>query len=1572
MGLGREVADAYIEVHGDLSDFRKDLEKARPAMQAWAAENADDFMDGFKDRMEKQWGRQWNSIIDTMQSGTKLDFNRMVENFDLNDLDAASEKIHEMLRVMEEQGKISADQMRDTTATIDEQIKALQRQHFIEQDLANDREMWGRAHERMMAGLADAQQKYADTMDEAIRDNQAWAKTFEGIKKNDAIKRLNDDFEKLAKLTTETDWDKFAKGFRDYDEMAERIQAVTDAMVDQRRISTENADALNAEAREYIANMREQLRLMDEQKRLDDEAKGAALTRARLLREEQERYNASLEGMVRAAHFRKLEDDFRSLTTAIGTADFSHFGQGARTVQEFRDNVITSAFWMKQFGKIGAEEFGDIVSHLDKVSGNLKGFKVDLDDASDSTEKWNLKLGSVKDMAGQLLLKMSGTISHFKGLAGLNVFGDMIEQGIQIATNIDRVALAVSTASLKIGAAASLLITAGGGLVNVAADLGSMAGVGLLAPGFLAAAGIQIGVLVAAFKDMKTRLQDLGPQFSALQNQISDSFWKQAEQPVRRLVDSLMPTLREQLDDTATNLGGMFKALADGFTKNATPARVEGMFQKLNGAIKTAQGAMEPLTSAFVTLGEHASQYFGRFAEWMVKLSTDFDDFVTAAAKDGRLKKWTEDAIDAFKDTGRAIGGVFEIFQGINTAAEEAGIGGLKEFADSLERMADITKSPEFQTALSTYFEGAKAGADQIIGAINDRLFPALGNIAPTMSTAMDIIGQSVGTLIGYFSDVLENPALQEGLLSMVNGVERAVEKLEPAVKPFGDSLGSLLEIVGHIAENLASVIATFSVNMMPEIDKIGRKFEEMADPLTSSVNNAIVQLTPLISSLNTNVVTPLVEGVKKILPTVDEFIAKATPTLTGIVEKVGPPFKTLVEEVLPNFVKLVSEITTSVLLPTLQGLVELLTPAFGTALKEIGAGFKNMAEGMKALRGEANEFKWPWEQLPEPKADLRAKWGQPSGNSFWTDLGNVLFGGNLTDMGQRAMEAWGDDFERIFKGLGDAIADGWKRIWEGNIFGDQPGKFFREFFSDEKQSEIDDTVNQWFEDVGKNISDAWTGFWDSIFGGGQEDKSNSGGGHFAGRAVGGKITAEDLGLGAPDENWLEQTRATVTESINTFMTSVGDFFGTVGTTVKGAWDAFWGSLGSGIDTIWAGITTTISNWWNTITTNIQTWWTGIKTGWDSFWASLPGIVSQIWAQVTAWIQSQVQAIATNIGNFITTVKTGWDNFWNGVFTKVSQIWAQVTQWISTQVTAIATNISNFITTVRTGWDTFWNGVNQKVQQIWGLIVGWIAGKVGEISSRVSGFISSFTGSWNSFWDGVRQKVSGAWDQLVQAVSGGVDNVMGFIEGLPGQISAALGGLGNLLLGAGDAIMGGLKRGIESGFEAVKNVVGGIAGWIAENKGPISYDRVLLVPAGLAIMAGLRSGIEEGFKPLKSTLTTVTDALVDTVTEGFAKSRMYIAGAEAALGLADGLKSNAGTISSTFKDLMPLLDTSGAVTVAAAPVGVGAPTPGPTTVITNNFAEGAMPVTSNAKDPALVGSMVIETLNDLTTGTSNF
>lgn len=129
-------------------------------------------------------------------------------------------------------------------------------------------------------------------------------------------------------------------------------------------------------------------------------------------------------------------------------------------------------------------------------------------------------------------------------------------------------------------------------------------------------------------------------------------------------------------------------------------------------------------------------------------------------------------------------------------------------------------------------------------------------------------------------------------------------------------------------------------------------------------------------------------------------------------------------------------------------------------------------------------------------------------------------------------------------------------------------------------------------------------------------------------------------------------------------------------------------------------------------------------------------------------------------------------------------------------------------------------------------------------------------------WDAVAEWLTTTWNSALTWASETLgnfgDNVREFFAGLPDRIVGWLGDLGDLLIGAGRAVIDGFLSGLSSGWNGVVSFVTGLAPWIAENKGPLSYDRRLLEPAGEAIMGGLDRSMRSRLGALRGTLGEIT------------------------------------------------------------------------------------------------------------------
>lgn len=1522
MSLAREVAEAYIEVHGDMSPFRRDLEKLTKQARDEAIKTADGWAEGLGKRMQSKVKGQWASIQDAFFSGDPMDWDRVIGKFDSANLEDARAKMKDFAEEMTKAGKfgrVNAKAYNDLVKEIDRVVNAkiklkdltekLAKQEQEEADAVKDtiryNKMWS---EQLSSAFEEAirdnkawNSRRAQTMAEAIRDNEKYNRSFDGLVKNMRRADLEGDFKRISEAIAKGDWENFAKGFDGLDDVRRRVNEVTDAMVEQSRISRENAFTVRAGINAYIEA--EERRLKAVRDALD------ATKEARL---ENERFKRSMDGMVQAAGIELMERRFRDLATAIASNDFSRIARAHTDVDSLTESVRSTALEMRRLGRISDAGFDAAISGAQRTTTGFKQVKTAADAAGDSFDRNNRFIA----LMGRGLDNVVGKV---RGLAGFNVVLDVFREGGEFIQNIDRNAVKIAKMVTLIGGLGGVVVSSLAGALTIVDDIAaSFAGLAALGPAFLTGAGIAIGVAVAAFKDMKTVLKDLGPQFNRLQDVISKRFWEQAETPIRNLVDKLMPTLNEQVGNTADAMGGLMGAFADGFAEAATAERVTVMFERLNEAITIAQRAMAPLTRAFVNLGETGSKYFTRFAEWIVKLSEQFDAFIQKAKDSGDLDRWIENAIQGFKDMGSIIWSTGRMFGSLSDAARDAGSKGLSGFAENMRKIADFMESPRFQKAMTEVFKGFYTILDGVADATKS-VGRGLEAMIPTFTNVAGSIKEIFKTLGGYLEQFLKNPVLQDGISKFAAGIEKALKNLAPAIDPMAKSLGGLFSLMADVLPNITALIADITVKWGPSFDKLLEAIKPLIGPVTDLAKVFIDKMSPVLDKFVTEVLPPLVE----------------------------------------LFIQL---------LPSISALVRLLSPVLLTILDGMATTFKNMAAALKDFNRDAGPVITKIGQIADaagkiklPKefdgggliGNIGAKFGIALGKEVpWT----LTFGKWIEEQTRgirKNIERFKDIMESLFNPAKLMVNVGKAAAWFENTF-IKPIK--------EGVEKAIKGFEQWRKDIKTNFQKMMAnilGFGDS-----DNDGFSTGGASVGGRGMGasGKLDPSILGLPSEEstKSWFESFGETLSQGITGALGRLGEALGLSDFGAK--WSEFWSGLPATVQTAWDAVSLWVTTKYTEISTNIATWIEQVKLNWNTFWDSLGTKVGEAWNAMVLWITTKYTEISTNIGTFIAEVSTNWNNFWTGIYDKVVEIWNTVKAWIETKVNEIKAGIDKFVTDVRTNWDNFWSGVNKKVQEIWNAVTSFIGGKVAEIRGRIDGFISGVRGNWDNFWSGVRTTVSTAWENMRQSVAQGVENVMSFITGLPGRISGALGGLGGLLIGAGNSIMQGFLSGLRSSWGAVTDFVGGIASWIAANKGPLPYDRRLLVPAGQAIMGGLESSMRDKFRDVMDFVSSMADEMA-AVFEG---SRMYAAGKDAAAGLTDGLLAGRGDVAAAYASLgnLPALSANvGQIgTVSANVPG----TDGRTSVPGGGFVleKGAIQIVTPTKNPEIVASKVIDGFAD--------
>lgn len=253
-------------------------------------------------------------------------------------------------------------------------------------------------------------------------------------------------------------------------------------------------------------------------------------------------------------------------------------------------------------------------------------------------------------------------------------------------------------------------------------------------------------------------------------------------------------------------------------------------------------------------------------------------------------------------------------------------------------------------------------------------------------------------------------------------------------------------------------------------------------------------------------------------------------------------------------------------------------------------------------------------------------------------------------------------------------------------------------------------------------------------------------------------------------------------------------------------------------------------------------------------WQSLIPLLPQIIGMFQVIAGTYGPALATIFGVIITVVQ---------------QVIAAVSPLITQIAGALIPIITNLVTTVLPPVVTAFTGIITAILPVIAVIIGNLVPAfqiVLSVVTTVFGIISGLIQSAMQIIVGVIQVATGiftgnwslAFEGLKNITRGGIDLVLGFLRGIPQAIGAIFSGAGQLLVGAGRAIIDGFVGALKGAWEAGKAFIGGIGDWIAAHKGPISYDKRLLKPAGAAIMGGLVGSMKAGMPALTKLLGNVT------------------------------------------------------------------------------------------------------------------
>lgn len=318
---------------------------------------------------------------------------------------------------------------------------------------------------------------------------------------------------------------------------------------------------------------------------------------------------------------------------------------------------------------------------------------------------------------------------------------------------------------------------------------------------------------------------------------------------------------------------------------------------------------------------------------------------------------------------------------------------------------------------------------------------------------------------------------------------------------------------------------------------------------------------------------------------------------------------------------------------------------------------------------------------------------------------------------------------------------------------------------------------------------------------------------------------------------------------------------------------AVWTAISTGATVAWNFIVTSIMTIVQPFITAFISAWNILKEGINGVWEGIKMIFQGAWEYIKAIVLGAVLIVIDLVTGNFTKLQQDLQMIWDAIKNAIQMVWEGIKTVVLTIVTTLISLLINAWEGLKNGLVAIWNFLSTTASTVWNAlktaVVTIVTGLVNGIKALWEGFKSFFTSTINAIqniavntWNSIKSSVTSIIQGLVNAAQNAWNTFKSNVQSLVSNVTNIFNTLRNInLADIGRAIMNGFLNGLKSAWESVKGFVSGIAGWIRDHKGPIEYDRRLLIPAGNAIMGGLNRGLDNGFDKTMAKVQSITGAI---------------------------------------------------------------------------------------------------------------
>lgn len=348
---------------------------------------------------------------------------------------------------------------------------------------------------------------------------------------------------------------------------------------------------------------------------------------------------------------------------------------------------------------------------------------------------------------------------------------------------------------------------------------------------------------------------------------------------------------------------------------------------------------------------------------------------------------------------------------------------------------------------------------------------------------------------------------------------------------------------------------------------------------------------------------------------------------------------------------------------------------------------------------------------------------------------------------------------------------------------------------------------------------------------------------------------------------------STLWEGIKTGVQAVVDWIVQTWNSAVALLQVVWTAISTGATVAWNFIVTSIMTIVQPFITSFISAWNILKEGINGVWEGIKMIFQGAWEFIKAIVLGALLIVIDLVTGNFTKLKDDLQMIWDAIKNAIQMVWEGIKTVVMAIVTTFIALLKQAWEELKTGLIQIWNFLSTTASTVWNAlktaVTTIVTGLVNGIKALWEGFKSFFTGLINSVqsiavntWNSIKSSVVSIIQGIVNAAQNAWNTFKNGVQSLVSSVTNIFNTLRNInLWDIGIAIMNGFLSGLKSAWSSVQNFVSGIAGWIRDHKGPIEYDRRLLIPAGNAIMGGLNRGLDNGFDKTMAKVQSITGAI---------------------------------------------------------------------------------------------------------------